>query len=179
MNKTMDELRWIRVFTPDHIPHYLIEQIKDRDYSIEDFFKYQKINCLSAKEGSFSLNPFNHLYVLANDKNEVKGVLWFTVDPLAKDILIQIYSIDRMYWNSGQAVKKLFSHIKDILKKANLNKVFWANAHPKHAKRYGFKESRMILMEYDPKMEEECEKIEVSEKKENKKQQKIKGDKDG
>ena len=184
MSKNMDDLRWIRVFTPSHIPHYLIEQVRDRDYSIEDFFKYHEINCLVNSQNGINLNPFNHLYVLADPKNEVKGVLWFNVDPLAKDIMIQTYSVDKEYWNNGQAVKKLFNHIQDILKKAHLNRVFWANAYPKHAERYGFKRSKMILMEYNPKIEIEkekelCEKTEKNDKteKEEKKPKKIKGEK--
>lgn len=147
MNRT-DELRWIRVFTPDHIPTYLIEQIRDKDYTIEEFFEYHRINCTIKNEKGFQLNPFSHLYVLANPENQVKGILWFSVDPMSKDILIQTYSIDKEYWNKGYAVKKLTEHIKKIKDKGKLNKIYWTTNYPKHSERYGFKRSKAILMEY-------------------------------
>jgi len=152
MKKT-DELRFVRAMSPDIVPHYLIEQVRDRSYSVEDFFKYQQINCMSQTVDGFKINPFNHLYVLANSENIVKGVLWMVVDPLAKDVVIQTYSIDKEYWNKGYAVKKIAEHVKDIVVKANLNKIFWVTTYPRHSERYGFKRSKNILMEYDPKKE--------------------------
>ena len=150
MKKNIEELRWIRVFTPDHIPHYLIEQVGHRDYSVEEFFKYHQINCMIQSEKGIVLNPFNHLYVLADKENQVKGVLWFNVDPLSKDILIQTFSMDRAYWGKGQAIRKLEEHIKQIRIKAKLNKIYWITNYPKHSMRYGFKPSKSVLMEYNP-----------------------------
>jgi hypothetical protein len=146
--KKVDDLRWIRVFTPDHVPHYLIDQVRERDYSVEEFFKYHQINCMTQGEKGVVLNPFSHLYVLADKENRVQGMLWFTVDPLSKDILIQTYSMDKEYWGKGLAVKKLAEHIKQIRKKGNLNKIYWVTNYPKHSERYGFKRSKSILMEY-------------------------------
>ena len=151
----IDELRWIRVFTPDHLPHYLIEQVRDRDYTVEDFYKYHQINCMTQTEEGIKLNPFSHLYVLADKENQVKGMLWFSVDPLSKDILIQTFSMDKEYWGKGQAVKKLAEHIKEIRKKAKLNKIYWVTNYPKHSMRHGFKPSKSILMECDPEKEEQ------------------------
>ncbi|MFO7881202.1 MAG: hypothetical protein R6U52_01530 [Kosmotogaceae bacterium] len=153
MNKNIDELRWVRVFTPDHIPHYLIEQVGYRAYSTEEFFKYHQINCLMQTGDGVKLNPFNHLYVLADNGNKVQGMLWFNVDPLSKDILIQTYSVDKAYWNKGQAIKKLEEHIKQIRIKANLNKIYWITNYPKHSMKYGFKPSKSVLMEYNPNEE--------------------------
>lgn len=150
----IEELRWVRCMTSDIIPHYLIEQVRHRDYSVEDFFRYHQINCMTQTEEGIKLNPFSHLYVLANKENQVKGVLWFSVDPMTKDLIIQTYSVDKEYWNKGQAVKKLADHIKEIRKKAKLNKIYWVTDYPKHSQRYGFKVSKSILMEYDPLKEE-------------------------
>jgi len=144
----MDDLRWVRVFTPEHIPHYLIEQVKHREFSVDDFFRYHQINCISQEENGFKLNPFSHLYVLADKENQVKGFLWFSVDPLGKDIVIQTFSMDKEYWGNGEAVKKLAQHIKQIRNKAKLNKIFWVTRYPKHSERHGFKRSKDVLMEY-------------------------------
>ena len=150
----IEELRWVRVFSPIHVPKYLIEQIKKRDYSVEEFYKYHEINCLQMTEEGPSLNPFSHLYVLVNTENLVKDVLWFTVDPLAKSICIQTYTVDKEYWNSGGSVRKLADHIKDIRRKGNLKKIYWVSDYPKHSQRHGFRMSKSVLMEYSEEEEE-------------------------
>lgn len=149
----IDELRWIRVFTPDHIPTYLIEQIKNKDYTVEDFYKYHRMNLGSYENGQLKMNNFCHLYVLANDKNLVKGVLWMSIDPLTKDIIIQVFSMDKEYWGRGHAVRRLSDFVKDFQTKGKFNKIYWITNYEKHSMRYGFKRSKSILMEYDPKAE--------------------------
>ncbi len=146
--KDVKDLRWIRIFTPIHIPKYLIEQVKDRDWKVDDYIRYHELNCTTEKDGQQTLNPFSHLYVLVNADNITKGYLWFTIEPLTKDICIQNYSIDKEYWGKGRAVEKLADHIKYIKKKANLNKVYWITNYPKHSQKYGFKQSKSVLMEY-------------------------------
>lgn len=164
MSGNMDELRWIRVFSPLHIPKYLVENVRDKDFTVDEFYKYQEINCLRETEEGPTLNPFSHLYVLSDKDYVVKGFLWFVVDPLTKDLVIQNYSVDPEYWYHGKAVEKLSKFIKDIVKKANLKKVYWVTKFPKHSKRYGFKESEHILMEYSE--EESKENISAFSKKE-------------
>ena len=146
--KEIQDLRWVRVFTPIHIPRYLIEQIKDREWNVDEYMKYHEINCLTQGENGPVLNHFSHLYVLVDNDNITKGFLWFTIEPLSKDIHIQNYSINKEYWRKGRAVEKLSDHIKFIKKKANLNKIYWITNYPKHSQKYGFKQSKSILMEY-------------------------------
>ena len=162
--KKIDELRFVRAMSPDIVPHYLIEQVRDRNYSVEDFFKYQQINCMSQTADGFKINPFNHLYVLANPENIVKGVLWMVVDALSKDVVIQTYSIDKEYWNKGYAVKKIADHVKDIVMKAKLNKIYWVTNYPAHSRRYGFYPSKSILMEYNPSKIEKIKEKEEAKK---------------
>ena len=147
-HKKTDELRFVRVFTPVHIPKYLVEQVRDRDYSPEEFYTFQEAACLRMTKDGPSLNPLNHLYVLANNDNITKGFLWFSIDPLGKDICIQVFSMDKEYWFNGKSVEKLADFVKDIRKKAKLNKVYWVTNYPKHSERHGFKRSKSILMEY-------------------------------
>jgi len=153
MKNNIEELRWVRVFTPDHIPKYLVEQVRDRDFSVENFYKYQEFNCVHQSKDGPKLNPFSHLYVLVDPSNFVKGFLWFTVDPLAQDIFIQTFSVDKDYWYRGKAVSKLSDHIKDIREKACLNKIYWVTNYPKHSERYGFKRSKGVLMEFKEEIE--------------------------
>ena len=153
--KDIDLLKWIRVFSPVHIPKYLVEQVRDREYDVNDFYKYHEANCLIQKKDGQILNPFNHLYVLADQENIVQGYLWFGIDPLSKDVLINTFSVDKAYWNQGKAVKKVSEHVKELLKKLKLKKVFWLTNYPKHSERYGFKRAKSVLMEYHDKPDEE------------------------
>lgn len=147
-HKDFDDLRWVRVFTPVHIPKYLVEQVRNRDYTVDDFYTYQEQNCIRMTGEGPTLNPLNHLYVLANEENLTKGFVWFIVDPLSKDLCINTYSIDKDYWGKGKAVSKLATFIKDIQRKGHLNKVYWVTNYPKHSQRYGFRPSKSVLMEY-------------------------------
>lgn len=148
MSDKIEDLRWIRSFSPDVIPKYLVDQVKHADYTTEDFYKYQHLNCMIAGKDGMKLNPFNHLYVLADTGNLVKGFAWIVLDPLSKDMVINTYSIDKEYWNKGKAVKKLSDHVKNIMKELNIDKVYWITKAPKHSEHYGFKRSKHTLMEY-------------------------------
>lgn len=155
-NKTnkIDDLRWVRAFSPDLIPRYLVEQVRDRQFTVDNFYKYHHLNCTIESEKGPTLNPFNHLYVLANDENLVKGFLWFMIDPLTRHIIINTFSMDEDYWYNGKAVEKLSNHIKEIMKKLDIKKVYWVTRYPKHSKRYGFKNSKSMLMEYTEEEQE-------------------------
>ena len=146
--KDIDKLRWIRVFTPDHIPKYLVEQVRHRDFSVEDFYIYHHGSCLVQTGDGVKLNSLSHLYVLADEDNIIQGFLWFSVVPLTKDLVIQTYSVDKDYWGAGSAVNKLAEFIKDIRRKAKLKKIYWITNFPRHSEKYGFKKSKSILMEY-------------------------------
>jgi hypothetical protein len=145
----LEELRWIRVMTPHLIPKYLVEQVKDREYSVEDFYKFQDMNTIIPQNGKPELNPFNHLYVLANSDNVVKGYLWFIIDPLTKDVILNTFSIDKELWFLGQAVKKLVEFMKDFMVKSSLKRCYWLNKYPKHSEKYGFKRSKYTVMQYE------------------------------
>lgn len=154
----INDLRWVRLFSPINIPKTLIEQVRDRDFSVDDFYHYHEINCLRDTEEGPCLNPFSHLYALADKENIVRGFLWFTIDALTKDLCIQTYSVEKNYWEPGKAIKKVVEHLKEIKNKASLNKVYWITSYPKHSKKHGFKESKSVLMEYSE--EEEKEQVE-------------------
>lgn len=144
----IDELRWVRLFNGVHIPKYLVEQVRDRDYTVDDFFKYQEHNCMIQGKDGPTLNPFSHLYAMVSPDNMVKGFLWFVIDALSKDLIINTFSVDKEYWGKGKAVERLSDHIKEILKKLKINKAYWLTNYPKHSERHGFKRSKSVLMEY-------------------------------
>lgn len=142
-----EKLRWLRLISPDVIPKYLVDQVKNREFEIEDFYKFQQMNCLLPSEKGITVNPLNHLYSLVNDENIVMGFLWFTVDPLCKNIFINTYSVDNELWG-GKAVGMAADHVKKIMKEANITKAFWITRYPRHSERHGFKKAREAIMEY-------------------------------
>ena len=150
-----DSLRFIRIFTPMHIPKELIEQVRDREYSVEDWYKYQEVICLRQTDAGPQLNPLSLLYVIADDMNRVVGMLWCEIDSLSKTLVVQTFSMDKDYWCRGKAVGLLFRKGKEILEECNLKRCIWHTYYPKHSKRYGFKETKGAIMEWCAEEEED------------------------
>lgn len=143
-----EDLEFVRIFTPHHIPRYLVEQIKHRDYEVDEFYVYlDAIGLRQTKEGP-ALNPFCHMYVLIDSNKIAQGFLWMTIDPLTKDLIIHNFSIDPKYWCKGKAIEKLTGFLKTLLNKIHIKKVYWTTNCPKACERYGFKASKFTLMEY-------------------------------
>ena len=152
-----DTLRFIRVFTPMHVPKELIEQVRDRTYEVDDWYKYQEIICLHQTVDGPKLNPLSMLYVIADEGNKVVGMLWAEVDALGKTLVIQTFSMNKKYWVRGKAVELLSKKGKEIAKECKLKKIVWCTNYPKHSERYGFKRSRSVLMEYKEEEDGRCD----------------------
>ena len=98
-----DALRFVRIFTPVHIPKELIEQVRDREYAVDDWYAWQDAICLRQTPEGPQLNPLSYLYVIADEKNKVVGMMWCEVDPLSRVLVLQTFSMDKKYWNRGRA----------------------------------------------------------------------------
>lgn len=150
----IDDLRWLRLFTSDLIPVYLVDQIAKRDYEVKDFYTYLEENILIHSSSS-PLNPLFHVWGLVDKENLVKGFLWFTIVPLSQDMVIQVYSVDSHYWGCKGAILKLIAHMRELRTKGKLKKVYWVTHFPKHSMKYGFKPSKNVLMEYNDEEKED------------------------
>lgn len=143
-------LVFVRLIDPIHIPKYLIEQIKEREYDVDRFYDYQKIICLQQGKFGMELNPSNFLYAIVNDElKQVKGFLWATLDYLTNSLIINNFSMDREYWNHGEAIELLEKQGKKLKKDLKLNKVIWITAHPKLCEKRGFKREKDVIMSYE------------------------------
>lgn len=152
MTKNLDSLNWLRLPSPIFIPRYLVEQIKHKDFSVEDFYDYNKVNCIYKEGEIICWNAFNHLYALFDEDEEVRGFLWFIVSPLTKFIDIQSYSVDKEYWGDGSAMKKVTEFFTTFMNESKLEKVQWITNRPKYFEKYGFKRSKFSLMEFKRKI---------------------------
>lgn len=147
--ETYEGLRWVRVMTPMFIPKPLVRQVRDREFETDDFYKYLDAMCTIKGPEGLSFNPYCHLYVLVDEKQFVKGFLWFDVDPLSKDIVVNTYSVHPSLWCKGAAIKMATDLLQSFMKGAKLKKVIWFTNYPWHYERYGFKRSKSVLMEYE------------------------------
>ncbi len=148
MHEKFSTLEWIRIFDPTHIPRQLVEQIKERDFSVDRFYEYQKSVCVDTSSAEVVINPFNFLYLVTDENRSPVGFLWAVADILNGYLIINNYSMDRKYWCKGQAIEFVSKHIQNILDQSKLKKVFWCTKHTKDMETHGFKKSKSQLMEY-------------------------------
>ncbi len=142
------ELKWVRIFDPVHIPKEYVEQIKNRNFSVEKFYKMQKMTCIEEVDGKILLNPLNLLFVIVNANNIVKGFCWMVVDPLSNSLVINSFSMDKEFWGDGKAVHMLEKKAIELQEGAQLDRIYWVTRYPKHSEKYGFKKSKNTIMEY-------------------------------
>lgn len=143
-----EKLQFIRIFDPVHIPRELIDQVRDKKFSTDIFYKYQSIVCISETTQGKVINPLNLLFVIVNEAKKVIGFLWALVTPLTSELVINTFSMNKEYWGNGKAVELLVNKCKEIMTEANLQTVYWITNYPKHSERHGFKRSKGVLMEY-------------------------------
>lgn len=148
MDDEFKNLNFIRIFDPIHIPRELVDQVRDKKYTTEKFYEYQKMVCINQTNDGIVINPLNLLFVIANESKKVVGFLWATMSPLSQDLIINTFSMLKPYWHKGRAVKLLEDKCKEIMEGAGIPRVFWISNYPKHSERYGFKRSKGVLMEY-------------------------------
>lgn len=147
-DKSIESLRWVRIFDPVHIPKEYIDQIKHKEFETTKFYEFLRSNLVMVKEKDIILNPNNLLFVLVDDNNRTKGVLWMVIDTLANALVINTFSVDKDYWGNGKAVNILKEKAIEIKEKENLDKIYWITRSPKHSEKFGFKRSKQTLMEY-------------------------------
>jgi hypothetical protein len=144
----IDKLRFVRIIDPVHIPRHLVEQVRDRDFTVDRFYDYQRSVCVDVVDGAIKPNPYNLLFVVVDEGNKVQGFMWAVVDALCNYLCINTFSMEKEYWFGGEAVRLLERKGKEIMEGAKLSKVYWITNCPKTVERYGFKRSKNILFEY-------------------------------
>lgn len=147
---SLQDLQFVRIFDPIHIPSYLIEQIKDRNFKSQDFYCYQRLVCLQHTSEGSKLNPTNLLYVLINGKlKQVKGFLWMCIDLLTNSLVVNNFSIDKEYWNKGEATLLLEEKAKKVMKDLSLKRIIWVTRNSKFCEAQGFKKTKHQVMYYE------------------------------
>ena len=136
----LDELMFVKLKIPKLIPRDLIESVKGRTFTPEQFYEYQ------SKQLD---NPYNHLFALVDSDKKIRGYLWAEVNVLDDSLFINTFSIGKEFWGKGEAIKKVTEFLDNFRKKINAPKVFWITTNEKFFLKHGFKRSKNSLMEYN------------------------------
>jgi len=137
--KKIDSLTFVKLKIPRLIPIDLIDSVKGRTFTAEQFYKYQE---------SQVDNPFNHLYVLVDDAKKIHGYLWAEVNILDGSLFVNTFSISKEFWGKGDAIEKAVGFLKGLREKTKAPRVFWISTNEKFFVKHGFKKSKNVLMEY-------------------------------
>ena len=143
--KTFADLRFVRVAgKPDivdmlfrQIPHELFEQIKDVEFNIDLLYQYPS---------KFIGGMNTRFYVLVDEDDKIKGVLWAFINILMETIQVQVLSIDKDYQN-GEALKATLEFVKSWQGDNEDLKIQWVTQRPNAYRRAGWKDSKSIILE--------------------------------
>lgn len=136
---TIDSLSFVRLKIPSLIPLHLIEEVKGRTFTPQQFYNYQEhqVNNLD-----------NYLYALVDTEKKIRGFLWVEKNVLDGSLFVNTFSIEKSYWGKGESVSKVISFLKDLKERLKSPRVFWITTNEKFFIKRGFKKSKNCLMEF-------------------------------
>jgi len=136
----IDDLEFVRLFLPRLIPVELIENVKGRTFTPEQFYDYQEDQ---------RNNPQNYLYALVDNQKKIHGYLWAESNSLDGSLFVNTFSVSKKYWGKGAAIERVTNFLHQLTDRLNPPKVFWVTTNEKFFLKHGFKRSKNILMEYN------------------------------
>jgi hypothetical protein len=130
------ELKFIRITNKDElslVPIYLFEQVKGRSWDVDRLLQMD----ILASEAIF-------FWGLINNKNEVKGFLWITLDYLSEKINVIAFEVDNEY-QSETDIQMALEFLRNNIKSFNAisqdiklkEKINWLTNDPDKFKPYG------------------------------------------
>lgn len=137
---TISKLEFVPLKIPRLIPKELIEAVKGRTFSPEQFIAYQEQQVD---------NPGNFLYVLIDQEKKIHGYLWAELNILDGTLFVNTFSIAKDHWGKGTGIKKAIDFLATLKEKTKAPKVFWVTTNEKFFAKHGFKRSKNCLMEYN------------------------------
>lgn len=119
------------------IPKELFEQVKDIEFNVDLLYR---------TPSSFINNVNTRFYVLTDDGDLIKGILWAYVNLLTEKIQVNILSIEKEYQFSN-ALKKTLEFIKSWHSEDENLPIQIITTRPAVYEEVGFKKSKQLLME--------------------------------
>ena len=139
--RDLEELEFLVLKVPSLIPVELIELVKGRTFTTEQFYNYQ------AKQIK-NENPGNFLYALIDKEKIIHGFLWCELNALDGSLFVNTFSISKKFWHKGKILPKVIEFLKELKKKVKAPAVLWCTTNEKFFQKQGFKRSKIALMEY-------------------------------
>jgi N-acetylglutamate synthase-like GNAT family acetyltransferase len=130
----------VKLKIPKLIPIELIEAVKGRTFTPEQFYDYQE---------RMVGNSYNHLYVLVDENKKIHGYLWAESNALDGSLFINTFSISKEYWGKGEAIKKVTDFLDAFHKRLGATKIFWLTTNERFFLKKGFTRSKIVLLEYN------------------------------
>lgn len=146
--KIFSDLKFVRLNNPGtssgaidmlfrQIPRELFEQIKDIEFNIDLLYQ---------TPSRFIGGANTRFYILVDEDNIIKGVLWAFVNVLTEAIDVHILSIDREY-QFGDALKVTLEFIRSWMGKNETLKIKCITTRPQAYERAGWKTTKKVGME--------------------------------
>ncbi len=143
--KTFSDLKFVRITgDPDivdmmfrQIPRELFEQVKDVEFNIDLLYQMPL---------KFIGGANNMFYVLVDDEDLIKGILWLYVNILTEAIDVHVLSVDPKYQFSD-ALKVTLEFIRGLMGDGENLKVRIITSRPNAYRRSGWKTTKRVVME--------------------------------
>lgn len=119
------------------IPKELFEQVKDIEFNIDLLYKVPS---------RFISNVNTRFYVLTDDEDKIKGILWAYINLLTESIDVHILSIDKEF-QFNNAIEKTLEFIKSWQGKDEKLKIQIITSRPHAYEKAGFVKSERVLLE--------------------------------
>ncbi len=143
--KTFSDLKFVRIMGSSkiidmlfrQIPKELFEQIKDIEFNIDLLYQ-----CPAKFIGGIN----TRFYMLIDEDDKIKGILWAFINILMEAVQVQVLSIDKEY-QDGDALDATLKFIKSWLGKDENLKIQCITKRPNVYRRAGWKDSKSVILE--------------------------------
>lgn len=134
-----EKLTFVRLKIPRLIPIELIEAVKGKTFTPEQFYVFHEKY----------KHPNNLLYALIDENKKIQGFLWAEINCLDGTLFVNTFSITKKYWCKGKAIPKAIEFLAKVKAETKAPRVFWITTNEKFFIKHGFKKSKNVLMEYN------------------------------
>lgn len=119
------------------IPRELFEQVKDVEFNIDLLYK---------APSRFINNVNTKFYVLTDNGDVIKGILWFYVNLLTEKIQVNILSVEKEY-QFNDAIEKTLEFVKSLQSESENLTIQIMTTRPRAYEKSGFVKSKQIILE--------------------------------
>ncbi|MDB4726199.1 hypothetical protein OAF54_02090 [bacterium] len=129
------------------MPRVLVEENKDRNYSVEKFYEMMG-TLLLTPQGLVNCGEYLNL-ILDEVSKEIIGYVWFSLNFLEEEIFINTISVMKEHRQNGDILNKVFEELKKTFLSTKFKVVRTCSTRIEWHKKNGFVPSKNVLLEYD------------------------------